>query len=129
MRHLIKKQIIELSLDKRLNYYHVQQQVSNRYWNEMVPLLEKAFDAISNEDILLEIDQFELDLGTVSEKEIGDEEWMREIKKKIEEKIAQVTDPASSQYAVKSRDRRLGVIRPMAVLYGSWVPCMEQRAA
>lgn len=118
MRHLIKKQIIELSLDKRVNYYHVQQQVSDRYWNEMVPLLEKSFDAISSEDELMEIDQFELDLGVVSEKEIGDEDWMQEIKKKIEEKIIAITDPASPQYAVRSRDRRLGVI-------GQWLYYMD----
>ena len=118
MRHLIKKQIIELSLDKRVNYYHVQQQVSDRYWNEIVPLLEKSFDAISSEDELMEIDQFELDLGVVSEKEIGNEDWMKEIKKKIVEKIASITDPASPQYAVRSQDRRLGVT-------GQWLYYMD----
>jgi hypothetical protein len=55
MRHLIKKQIIELSLDKRVNYYHVQQEVSDRFWNDIVPLLEKSFDAVSSEDELMEI--------------------------------------------------------------------------
>ncbi len=109
MRHLIKKQIIELKLDKKVNYYHIQQQVSDWYRNEIVPLLEKVFDEISNEDELMEIDRFEVDLGVVSEKEIGDDDWIREIKKKIEDKLAAVTDPASSQYAVISRDRRLGV--------------------
>lgn len=118
MRHLIKKQIIELSLDKKVNYYHVQQQVSDRFWNDIVPLMEKSFDAISSEDEVMEIDHFELDLGTVSEKEIGDDEWMRGIKKKIEEKIVSITDPASSQYAVRSRDRRLGVI-------GQWLYYMD----
>ena len=42
----------------------------------------------------------------------------REVKKKIEEKITSVTDPASSQYAVRSRDRRLGVI-------GQWLYYMD----
>src|SRR5664280_2758909 len=111
MRHLIKKQIIEINLDSRLNYYQVQQQVSDRYWNEIVPLLEKSFDSVSNEDELMEIDHFELDLGVVSEKEITDEDWIMVVKKKIEEKLISVTDPASSQYAVRLRDRRLGVIR------------------
>lgn len=110
MRHLIKKQIIELSLDKRVNYYHVQQQVSDRFWNDIVPLMEKSFDAISSEDEVMEIDKFELDLGVVSEKMIGDESWMEEIRKKIEEKIIAITNPASPQYAVRISDRRLGVI-------------------
>ncbi len=118
MRHLIKKQIIELSLDKRVNYFHIQQQVSDHFWNDIVPLLEESFDAISSEDEIMEIDRFELDLDIVSEKEIGDEEWTRGIKKKIDEKIASITDPASSQYAVRSRDRRLGVI-------GQWLYYMD----
>ena len=75
MRHLIKKQIIELNLDRSLNHYRVQQQVSERYWREILPMLEKAFDSISNEDELIEIDHFELDLGVVSEKEIEKESW------------------------------------------------------
>lgn len=118
MRHLIKKQIIELSLDRSLNHYRVQQQVSERYWNEILPMLEKAFDAISTEDELIEIDHFELDLGVVSVKEIEKESWGVEIKKRIQEKIAAITDPSSSQYAIKSRDRRLGI-------FGQWLYYMD----
>jgi Contractile injection system tape measure protein len=109
MRHIIKKQIIELSLDKRLNYFHVQQQVSDRYWNEIVPILEKSFDAISKEDELIEIDRFELDLGVISDEELGSRELMQDIKKKIKEKLATITDPVSSRYSARSRDRRLGI--------------------
>ena len=118
MRHLIKKQIIELSLDRSLNHYRVQQQVSERYWREILPMLEKAFDAISSEDELIEIDHFELDLGVVSAKEIEKESWGKEIQKKISEKIAAITDPASSQYAIRRRDRRLGI-------FGEWLYYMD----
>jgi len=109
MRHIIKKQIIELSLDKRLNYFNVQQQVSDRYWNEIVPLLEKSFDAISSEDRVIEIDRFELDLGVLSEKELRGGEFIQEIRKKIEDKIAVIVNPQSSQYSVRTRDRKLSV--------------------
>ena len=97
MRHIIKKQVIELSLDKRLNYFHVRQQVSDRYWNEIVPILEKSFDAISSEEELIEIDRFELDLGVISEKDLGSRELMREIRRKIEQKVTAIPDP---RYAV-----------------------------
>ena len=109
MRHIIKKQIIELSLDKRLNYFHVQQQVSDRYWNEIVPILEKSFDAISSEDKVIEIDRLELDLGIITEKELRSGEFITDVKKRIEETIAATVNPQSSQYSVKSRDRKLGV--------------------
>ena len=118
MRHLIKKQIIELTLDRSLNHYRVQHQVSERYWREILPMLEKAFDAISSEDELIEIDHFELDLGVVSAKEIEKESWAKEIQKKISEKIAAITDPASSQYAIRRRDRRLGI-------FGEWLYYMD----
>jgi hypothetical protein len=118
MRHLIKKQIIELSLDRSLNHYRVQQQVSERYWREILPMLEKAFDAISSEDELIEIDHFELDLGVVSVEEIEKESWGVEIKKRIQEKISAITDPASLQYAIRSRDRRLGI-------FGQWLYYMD----
>jgi hypothetical protein len=118
MRHLIKKQIIELSLDRSLNHYRVQQQVSDQYWKEILPMLEKAFDAISSEDELIEIDHFELDLGVVSVKEIEKESWGKEIQKKISEKMAALTDPASSQYAIRRKDRRLGI-------FGEWLFYMD----
>ena len=118
IRHIIKKQIIELSLDKRLNYFHVQQQVSDRYWNEIVPILEKSFDAISSEDKVLEIDRFELDLGVISEKDLRSYEFIREITKRIEERIAVIMNPQSSQYSVKSRDSKLGV-------FDQWLYYME----
>jgi hypothetical protein len=110
MRHLIKKQIIELRLDKRLNYYQVQQKISDRYWNEMLPLLEKEFNAVSGENKLVEIDKFELELGEVSAEKIGANDWMEEIRKKIEEKLAALTNPGSSQYGVRILERREGII-------------------
>lgn len=109
MRHLIKKQILELTLDKRVNYFRVQQELSDHYWKQIVPILEKAFDVISSEEELIEIDKLELDLGVVSEKELGEEAWNREIRKKIEEKIATITNPGSAHYAIRSRARRLAV--------------------
>jgi hypothetical protein len=118
MPHLIKKQIIELTLERGMNHFHIQQQVSDQYWNKILPLLGTAFDAISHGDDLIEIDQLELDLGVVSEKEIEKESWSHEIKMKIQEKIAAITDPASSQYAIRSRDRRLGI-------FGQWLFYME----
>ena len=59
MRHLIKKQILELTLDKRVNYFRVQQELSDHYWKQIVPILEKAFDAISSEEELIEIDKLD----------------------------------------------------------------------
>lgn len=108
MRHIIKKQIIELSLDKRLNYFHVQQQVSDRYWNEIVPLLEKSFDSISGEDKVIEIDRLEVDLGVITEKELRSREFITEVKKRIDETITATVDPQSSRYSARPRDRKRG---------------------
>ena len=71
MQHIIKKQVIELQIDKDLDAFKIQQQVSNHYLQQIVPTLQKEFDAITNEDEILIIDKLEIDLGTISATEIN----------------------------------------------------------
>ena len=54
MQHVIKKQSIELVLDKRLDHFHIQQLISTHYWGHIVPLLEKLFDKMGNEDEIID---------------------------------------------------------------------------
>lgn len=108
MVHLIKKQIIEIKLERSLNYYTIQQKLSDQYWNEIIPVLERSFNKVSNEDEIFEIDQLELDLGIVNSEKLNDNEWVEEIKKKIEEQIAIITNPASPHYSIRPIKRRIG---------------------
>ena len=80
MRHIIKKQFIELELDKKLDHFRLQQLVSQHYWDVIVPLLEKEFDKIANEDEIIEIDRLEIDLGLLALKSIEKNEWSDQLK-------------------------------------------------
>ena len=71
MQHIIKKQVIELQIEKSIDSFHIQQQMSNHYLQQIVPTLQKEFDAITNEDEILIIDKLEIDLGTISATEIN----------------------------------------------------------
>ena len=71
MQHVIKKQVIELQIDKSLDSFHIQQQVSNHYLQQIVPLLQIQFDTLTNEDEILILEKLEIDIGTVSAEEIN----------------------------------------------------------
>lgn len=71
MQHVIKKQVIELLIDKNLDSFQIQQQASNHYLQQIVPLLQIEFDALSNEDEILMIDKLEIDIGTIVADEIS----------------------------------------------------------
>lgn len=71
MQHVIKKQVIELQIDKNLDTFNIQQQVSNHYLQQIVPLLQIQFDGITNEDEILVLDKVEIDIGTISATEIN----------------------------------------------------------
>ena len=62
MRHIIKKQEIDLLINKKLDAFNIQQQVSEHYWSHILPVLEKEFDKISNQEEIVYIERLEIDL-------------------------------------------------------------------
>ncbi|OQP68334.1 contractile injection system tape measure protein [Niastella populi] len=65
MQHLIKKQIIELTIDKRLDAFDIQQQVSDWYWHHFLSLLEIELNKLSAPGTVQYIDRLEIDLGAI----------------------------------------------------------------
>ena len=109
MQHIIKKQIIDLSLQKKVDAFHIQQKISADYWSNIVPILEKTFDDISTADETISIDTLELDLGTFNEREIEKGEWHELLAKKIAEQLLPVKHQLSSQLIVQRKAKSLGV--------------------
>ena len=109
MEHIIKKQVINLSLDKRLDAFHIQQLVSNNYWKKIVPLLQQAFDNASNEDETISLDTLEIDLGIINEKEIEKGNWEKEILKKISEQLLSVKHGLSSKEEITKKPILLSI--------------------
>ncbi len=65
MQHIIKKQVIELSIDKRLDAFAIQQQVSDWYWHHFLSLLEVELNKLSTPAEVQYIDRLEIDLGAI----------------------------------------------------------------
>src|SRR2546423_5857295 len=83
MRHVIRKQIIHLTVDKRLDAFEVQHLLSNYYQNEIIPMLEKLFNEVSTEEETILLETQEIDLGIFNLKQVGQPDWAAEIEKKI----------------------------------------------
>jgi hypothetical protein len=65
MQHIIKKQVIELTIGKHLDAFDIQQQVSDWYWHHFLPLLEIELNKHSTPGEVQYIDRLEIDLGAL----------------------------------------------------------------
>jgi hypothetical protein len=111
MQHIIKKQFIELTLDKGLDHFRIQQLISSQYWGNIVPLLEKTFDKIGNEEEVIQLDKLEIDLGMISVKSLEKNEWGSRLQSKIETLLSAMTHPASASKTVLPATKRLNVFQ------------------
>lgn len=75
MQHLIRKQQIDLQLDKQLDSFRIQQQFSDQFWKYLVPLLEHEFDKMAAEEEVISLDRIEIDLGVITEAQISQIVW------------------------------------------------------
>jgi len=103
MKHVIKKQFIELTLNKQLDHFRLQQLVSEHYWDVIVPMLEKEFDRISRDDEIIYIDKLEIDLGTISDKAVEKNEWSINLASKLEEILLKATAPYQKSATITSK--------------------------
>ena len=101
MQHIIKKQIIDLTLNQKMDAFAIQHLVSERYWEEIVPNLQKVFDGISTEEEILHLDKLEIDLGTVNARDIEKGRWKDEVYKSITEQLSALVAGASENQVSK----------------------------
>lgn len=87
MQHIIKKQVIDLTLYKKKDAFQIQHLISEHYWREVVPVIEKAFDAASSSNEIISIDTLEIDLGFLTIKDIEKGQLQIEVAKKISEQL------------------------------------------
>jgi len=118
MQHIIKKQIINLSVDKKMDAFDLQQKVSDEYWSRIVPLLQKTFDAASSEEETISLDRLEIDLGIISVKEIERGSFEEQVFKKIDEQLTALKYEAASKIKVTKESRQLSIS-------GQWIYYMQ----
>jgi hypothetical protein len=62
-RHVIKRQTVEISIDKNMDAWVLQQRISRMVSAQIVPLIDRYCGEMSSPDQIHRIEQLELDLG------------------------------------------------------------------
>lgn len=92
MQHIIKKQVIELVIDKRLDAFDIQHQVSDWYWNHFLSQLDNELTKLSTSNEVLYLDRLEIDLGIINITQIQATQLQKivlpAIAKKIQESLS-----------------------------------------
>ena len=87
MQHLVKKQVIDITCSKRTDPFRMQQLLSKHYWQEVLPLLEKVFNEVSDDEEVILVKQLEIDLGFITEKEMSELRWNDDIISRIRNQL------------------------------------------
>ena len=84
MRHLIKKQVIELKLVTDIDIFSVQDSANRFYYDTILPALEKILNGLTDESHIIQMEKLEIDLGAIAWEDNQDSIKMNEIYMKIE---------------------------------------------
>ncbi|SHE51858.1 contractile injection system tape measure protein [Pedobacter caeni] len=90
MQHVIRKQVIDLHIDKQLDSFRIQQLLSDHFWRVLVPLLGNEFDKISTENEVISLERVEIDLGLIRETEINKAVWSTDLLEPLKNQVREV---------------------------------------
>ncbi len=112
--HIIKKQILDLTLDSSVGSFALQSKAGEFLKREILPELDAYCDEIACGDGIIRIDRLEIDLGVISKKN-----FEREFKKKFgvlfPEKLEKIIGNAGFQVPFWTRERDGSVERPLII--------------
>jgi len=111
MHHIIKKQVIDLELDRRLDSFRTQALVSRRFRSTIVPMLEKTFDSIMVDDDVLTIDRLVIDIGVLTEKSLVKDDWILELNTRLKTLINDLRGGHMKGIRAESNPFALGIFR------------------
>ena len=84
MDHIIRRQLLELTLDGSQPPFNLQNRLRDEYYHTLLPILEEWFDRLAGEEEVLYIDTLVLDLGLFGIKDFNDEELKRRLSKQLQ---------------------------------------------
>ncbi len=98
MQHIIKKQIINLFVPRKLNAFTMQQSVSMHYYKHILPIIEELFDELSDDEETVSIDLLDIDLGYISSADMQKPDWdesmLSGIREQLKKKIISIKEEA-----------------------------------
>ncbi|MBL7696584.1 MAG: hypothetical protein JNK79_00430 [Chitinophagaceae bacterium] len=87
MRHLLKKQVLDLKIAPSLDAFTVQHNMSSHYWKYILPILEKIFDEAGDTNRVIKIDRLEVDLGILTRENVDHATWEATFTNELEQKL------------------------------------------
>ena len=114
--HVIGRQKIELMLSPEADAFRLQQTISRHYMDIVVPALQRLFDELCPKNDLIRIDCLEIDLGILTEYQLDNEGFEKQL-------IAQLRKEISRLVPGKSK----GVSRELVSLshFSQWLYFLE----
>jgi hypothetical protein len=85
-KHIIKKQILDLTLDSQVGSFSFQSQVGAFYQAEILPLIDEYCNAVAGGDTVIRIDSLEVDLGRIAKPDF-DRQFKRKFAQFMPEKL------------------------------------------
>lgn len=120
MQHIIKKQVIELVIDKRLDAFDIQHQVSDWYWNRFLSQLDNELTKLSATNEVLYIDRLEIDLGVLNITQLQETQLQKIVLPAIVQKIQESLN--ASQHTNSMANTRPGVVHSFI----QWLQYMQK---
>ena len=111
MQHIIKKQVINLTLNKKSGAFRMQQAMSAHYQHKILPVLENIFNELSHDDEMIHIDHLEINLGEVSEDEINRDSGSEDIRSTIKEQLYAQIGQAGERKQIDREAKAIGIFR------------------
>jgi hypothetical protein len=121
MRHIVRKQILEFSLNEKRDAFRMQQQVSEFNSKVILPMLEKAMNELSFEDEVIQLDKIELDLGILQLGEIQNAVAGNNLYEAILAGIKEAILTPASQNGSACNKKVFACCKGMVVLYEEWI--------
>jgi hypothetical protein len=103
MIHLIKKQELRLKIGSGVEAFRVQHAASSYYQDRLLPLLERVFDEVSEEQVVIRIDRLEIDFGRITEKEFREDGLSDRLYALIRKELLRVIGEHVAEAGVTSR--------------------------
>jgi hypothetical protein len=107
--HMIKKQVLDLTLDSEVGSFVFQSRVSEVFRNKIVPLIEDYCSQISGDSGTIRIDRLEVDLGVIGRKNF-ENDFKRNFDKLFPEQLAKALkiSPGEKFLPIFEEEGRLG---------------------
>jgi hypothetical protein len=110
MKHIIQKQVLQITLGPRVEAFSAQHAASHFYREVLVPLLERAFDELAGEGDILRFDRLVLDLGTIGESHLHKHIQGQELYLLLKAQLQRIINKEGAVEGLERMPRRKGVL-------------------